>query len=293
MRVPDYILDCVGFLGDVVPESESDSFNHEATVFVVSVPSAVPNAGSYHYLVTAKHSIVGRRNLAMLMNTAGGKDLILPDDHSEQWWFHPSDTTTDIAVTCLQPSSSLNFTSIPIDLLLTPERIKERNIGIGDELFFPGLFQKAVGNQKNTPILRMGNLAMFPNEPIWVDLTEFKRGFMEAYLCEARSIKGISGSPVFVKETLTFGVREKDGAIIQVQGASKFHLLGLMHGHWDVKESELNSVEIIPSARGVNVGIAVIVPAYKIIETLNQPVLLAQREQADEALRRRITPTPD
>ena len=42
------------------------------------------------------------------------------------------------------------------------------------------------------PILRMGNLAAYPQERVQVEGVE-----MDAYLIEARSIGGLSGSPVF------------------------------------------------------------------------------------------------
>jgi hypothetical protein len=300
MRVPDYILECVGFLGDVARGAEADSFNHDATAFFVTVPSEVEHGGDYHYLVTAKHNVRGgRRNIALLVNTSLGKDLAFPDNQPDQWYFHPTDSTTDIAVACFVPNPDWDITTIPITALLTDAEIKKRDIGVGDEVFFPGLFWNAVGAHKNTPILRMGNLAMFPNEPISVDYLSrwttrmAPAELMEAYLVEARSIGGISGSPVFVKETLAIKARDRDGVLTQFQGASRFHLLGLMHGHWDVKESEINSPQIIPTARGVNFGIAVVVPANKILETINQPVLAEQRQHLDEKLRKLIAPTPD
>ena len=62
----------------------------------------------------------------------------------------------------------------------------------------------------------MYNIAMIPDEPVTTSLGDIK-----AYLVEARSIGGLSGSPAFVRET---------GA----EGTGSFYLLGLMHGHWGV-----------------------------------------------------------
>lgn len=54
---------------------------------------------------------------------------------------------------------------------------------------------------------------MIPSELIHTD----KLGDIEVYLIEARSIGGVSGSPVFVRESFP--------------RAGKHYLLGLMHGH--------------------------------------------------------------
>jgi hypothetical protein len=48
------------------------------------------------------------------------------------------------------------------------------------------------GDLKNVPIVRVGNLASYPSEQIQTRAF----GRMEAYLIEARSIGGLSGSPV-------------------------------------------------------------------------------------------------
>jgi hypothetical protein len=226
--------------------------------------------------------------LALKVNTTAGEaECILPDEPVE-WFYHPTDPDVDIAVTGFVPEPESDIVAIPFESLLTPEKIKTLDIGVGDEVFFPGLFWYAPGNRKNTPIMRMGNLAMFPVDPIVVE-----HGTMEAYLIEARSIGGISGSPVFVKQTITRQIKEKDGTPQQVQLSSHFHLLGLMHGHWDIRESEINSAHLVNSKRGVNLGIALVVPAQKIIETLYHPDLVAGRERAELELRRKISPTPD
>ena len=54
---------------------------------------------------------------------------------------------------------------------------------------------------------------------------------MEAYLVEARSISGLSGSPVFVNMA---PYRTVEGTIISNGGHRPYYLLGLMHGHFDV-----------------------------------------------------------
>jgi hypothetical protein len=68
----------------------------------------------------------------------------------------------------------------------------------------------------------------------------------------------------------------------------------MVHGHWDIKESDLNKINFIhDSQRGVNLGIAIVIPAYKILEVLNSPVLVRMRERAEKRLLDAIAPKPD
>src|SRR5260370_842120 len=80
-------------------------------------------------------------------------------------------------------------------------------------------------------------------------------GFADVILVEARSIGGLSGSRVFVRHTLGVKVqREGDGGddLLFANGPG-ITLLGLMHGHWDIRESEMNKASIIQDRQhGVN-----------------------------------------
>jgi hypothetical protein len=119
---------------------------------------------------------------------------------------------------------------------------------------------------------------------------------MDAYLIESRSIGGLSGSPVYVRRTLGLPhpQTDPDGRREMLFGAGRFFLLGLAHGHWDIKESELNKFTYVQDAkRGVNMGIAIVVPASKIIETLDHPRLVAIRKDATAKRRKQLSPHPD
>jgi len=101
---------------------------------------------------------------------------------------------------------------------------------------------------------------------------------MEAYLVEARSLGGLSGSPVFVN--LGF-VRNVSGEVKFASGGSGiFYLLGLMHGHWDrLVPVTLASDEI--QVESVNMGITIVAPAKKILEVINQPGM-TNKEVSDQ-----------
>jgi hypothetical protein len=157
--------------------------------------------------------------------------------------------------------------------------MEANNIGLGDEVFIVGLFKSHHGQKMNVPIVRIGNLAMMKGEPVWTAYC----GDIEAHLIEARSISGLSGSPVFIHTPL-----------LEPQGATQFRLLGLMHGHFDIKNlNEDIVVEALGDAtRGINTGIGVVIPVEKILETIDQPELVELRRKLADDHRKRH-PTAD
>lgn len=117
----------------------------------------------------------------------------------------------------------------------------------------------------------MGNIAMIPDEPL-----PTTSGNMDVYLIEARFIGGISGSPAFIFESNPF------------RSPHNFYLLGLMHGHWDISPEMKNDSFISNEVFGkVNMGIAIVVPAKKILEVLNHPILVDCREKQEEKLKKK------
>jgi hypothetical protein len=89
---------------------------------------------------------------------------------------------------------------------------------------------------------------------------------INAYLIEARSIGGLSGSPVFVH-------RLEDGT-------PKFALLGLMEGHYGTKTAQSGDTA---SEESVNVGIGIVVPADDIEEIFGQPEIVELEQRLDDA----------
>jgi hypothetical protein len=155
-------------------------------------------------------------------------------------------------------------------MFLTDKIIEDKQIGTGDEVFITGLFAHAVGSDKNSPIVRMGNIAMMPSEPI-----RTSEGLMDAYLIEARSIGGLSGSPAFVRATTSLG-------------PVPHYLLGLMHGHWDLPPGAKNDGgDVFDHLGAVNMGIAIVVPAKRVLETLKHPGLVSIRALDETAERKR------
>jgi hypothetical protein len=227
----------------------------------------------------------------------------LPID-SESFCFHPNaeNDPTDVAICPLGPRYQDTETGeiyhLAIRALLLDEGVqgsalpsdyfKKAMIGLGSEIAIIGLFRSHYGKNHNVPIVRVGNIAAMPGEPIH---TEYS-GYIDAYLVEARSIAGLSGSPVLAIPDSALALAEMMGKRrTDIQGTA---LLGLMHGHFDVRNlnEDVVSDSDIPE-RGIHTGIGVVVPAEKFVETLRHPDLTAMRKNIVEKMREEKGATAD
>jgi hypothetical protein len=232
-------------------------------------------------LVTALHVLDGikRKSLdgkfLIRANLKDGKGMIIFEGELALWSIHPDDASVDVAVMPWAPPDQIEFMSVPIEMAATDDVISELEIGPGDEVIITGLFANHYGKERNIPIVRVGNIAAMPEEKV-----KTKAGEVDAFLIEASSIGGLSGSPVFVQ---LVGPRKGLGF-----GARSVFLLGLIHGHWDIdanKQDETLQADQFEKER-VNMGIAIVVPMQKIMETVNQPKLADAREMEKARLKR-------
>lgn len=294
MRVPDFVLKTVAFISEIIDSGATgDDYDAQGTGFFAMLPADGDPNRFHHYFITAKHVILGlkRKRFALVINERHGK--VRPVEVTyEKWCFHPSDASVDAAAMPFEPRQELESLSFQSKYFVTPESMKPA-FGVGDDIFIPGLFTYAQGRARNMPIIRHGNLAMIPDEEIQVNYGFAK--FANVYLIEARSIGGISGSPVLIRKTVSLPTRNFDTSETRLHGLSaEFHVLGLVQGHWDIKESEINNPgPVQDKQRGVNMGIAVVVPAHKILEILNGPELTELRRAADEEFSRAVSPGLD
>lgn len=287
MRIPDHLLKSVGFVSRYDPvEGGGAKIEFGGTAFIVGV--RVDEHVGLAHLVTAKHvaEAIEPGEAVIAMNAKDGEPLFLRTGDTP-WFYHPTEKdSVDVAVIPFGSGRWLDYdiTWIPEDIFATEKRISQFDIGLGDEIVVIGLFTRFFGASHLIPIVRTGNIAMMPKDK----LPTRSFGRMEAYLAEGRSIGGLSGSPVFVRNTMNLPVKTPSG-IDKMSGLGSLHLLGLMHGHWDVPAS-FSSME---QAEAVNMGVSIVTPARKILEVLYHPELVAMRKEHYEKQTESTLPTTD
>jgi hypothetical protein len=304
VRVPDQILKTAVFLGKDEPSGRV----YGGTGYIVSVDygpgytftretEGVKSTSRYPimFLVTAAHVAEKLDGFDFYIRANKKRDGSLAEikqDCSTRWWYHPTERgAVDVALMILPVKEVLGLDIVPIavPMFIGEEMIGDRNLGIGDEVFVAGLFKNAKGSAKNIPIVRIGNVAMMPDEKIFFPTEERQDQWLYADLLELHSIGGLSGSPVFIRETIRInaGVRmHTDFALnavnspapdipgmetVELAGVGRFHFFGSIIGSWRVQGT---FGDVREEAR--NMGIAPMVPARKILEVLRQPELLSE-----------------
>lgn len=287
MRIPDLLVKSVGFVSRFEPEGDGARLLFGGTAFIVGVHTD-EHFGLAH-IVTAKHvaEAIQPAEAVIAMNAKDGLPRYLRTG-GQRWFYHPTEPeSVDVAIL---PFGSPRFREydiswIPEDIFATDGRIAEFDIGLGDEIVIIGLFTRFFGRKQLVPLVRTGNIAMMPKEKL--PISGF--GEMEAYLAEGRSIGGLSGSPVFVRNTVKTPMQTADRSPAYMSGLGRFHLLGLMHGHWDLPISFSPSEQ----AEAVNMGVSIVVPAKKILETLYHPDLVAMRKSFIDEMKNKGGPKTD
>jgi hypothetical protein len=299
VQVPDEVRKCAGFVGARASVAE---VSLRGTFFLVEFDG-------FLYATTAAHVYEGVRRLTqdgilyLRMNLKVGGSTWAPTRLLD-WVSHPTDHGVDVAV-CQVGIDGLvwDVAAFPMSLaaipsVLNPPRVlnprmpphvRERlsaplRVELGDEVFLTGLFAKHYGKARNIPIVRTGAIAAMPEERIAWRRRTVEGDLdveMDAYLVEARSIGGLSGSPVFFYPGPT---RQIGGSVATVAGRPAFYLLGLMHGHWDEPREEPDAVMEVVERVGdtdseemrlekVNMGIGIVVPVESILAVLEHAAL--------------------
>jgi hypothetical protein len=295
VNLPAEMLKTVAFIGI----KSGGRFAPRATCFFVTYTEF---GHRYLHLVTAEHVISGLllqgHEIWLRVNVYGPRGVFeFPiQDAASVFKFHPENERepTDVAVCPFSSRTTIDETGEVIHIAIRSfsldaddpegfypnEEFVEKSISLGAEIGIVGLFRSHYGKNQNIPVVRVGNLSALPNEPVFTKYA----GHIKAYLVEARSIAGLSGSPVMVFTNTGAMLAQR----LRGQKPQQFcALLGLMHGHFDVRNLNEDVVtdEDAPD-RGVHTGMGVVVPLEKIIETLRHPDLTAMRKQNAEKLRK-------
>lgn len=285
MDIPFEAQKCVVFVG-YKPIDGTEKLAGSA--FLVVRPSDKFNSLSFSYVVTASHIIEGISDkgldkILLRINRKSGTARWI-ETSAKDWHFHPN-RAIDVAVLRFSWLVEMDHFAFPIKQALDAEIIRQQHIGVGNEVFLAGLFNRHYGEQNNLPIVRVGNIAAMPSEKL-----NTKRGKADGYLIEVRSIGGLSGSPVFL---VLGSMRSIAG--ITLPNFLQFYLLGVMHGHFDETEDDVVDEFVSPDASGsktsVNMGIAVVTPAEKVLEVILSSEIAEVDADVEQAYRSQYPPS--
>lgn len=279
MRVSERARRSVVFIGSQVHEHAP--FYPHGTGFMCASDD---EGFTFQYIVTAGHVIDGMgENICIRANVQEGGTEIVRTKKAD-WYRHPGTNPrryVDVAVCPVmmkQTIFDITHAHLTHDVL-TDAALAENRVGIGDELFVIGLFTQHGGEERNIPIVRSGTIAAMMEEPI-----STPDGFMDGYLIETHSIGGLSGSPV----VMHFGGDRiiDDPAFAGSDHNPRHFLLGFVHGHFVIENPQDAVVEKDKTAGKINTGIGIVVPISKVIETVNQPALAAERKKVVDRIRK-------
>jgi hypothetical protein len=288
MQLPEEITKSAVF----VCWKDGAKFHLIGTAFFVGLLHDINDLGEY--VATAAHVIDSIKNkyhqkdVYLRVNSLNGSPVHIRIPIKD-WHYHPLNPQLDVSVAEWslpgrhRAPPNLDFRVIVSEALSRKVEVT-KGIREGTEVFITGLFSSHSGKKQIVPILRVGNIALMsnPEEPV-----ETKRGPMEAYLVECRSIAGLSGSPAFasIDRIVPPIIPMPPGYIAadqyRAEIRAEYYWLGLVSGHWKGKKSDLDTV--VGTTQGnepLNFGIAVVIPARTIMEVINQPKSIERRKQA-------------
>jgi len=244
----------------------------------------------FHFLVTADHvlDLIEGPSLWLRTNTQAG--TIGPSIKIEKAKKILVPRELDLAILPIpSPPSPCTSAVILIDRDHYNDLLRDIwKPELGVEVSTVGLYTSHYGQAKNIPVVRIGHIALLPDEPVLTN-----RGFIQAYLVETRSIMGL---PVFLNipdlraANRQVEIREGIGAIF----------IGVMLGYHLVASAEDQIV--VPAMQGDvggsdepslderNTGFAVVLPIERIFETMESDTL---RKSMDDAIERLSKSAPD
>jgi hypothetical protein len=230
-------------------------------------------------VVTNRH-VVNAGNHVVRMNTKDGRATAVVSDPAE-WIVSAED---DVAVLPFAIPDNADFSAIAPDLFLAEDCLIEGwQLFPGDEVIFYGRFVTHDGRQRNKPVVRYGNVAMMPDpaDPVRVGDDD-----QEAFLVECRSLSGFSGSPAFVRLAGSRLMARADDQRGWIPTGVRF--LGMDCGHlpfWSpVRPEKSQNSRLADMWVETNTGIAVVVPAWRLLALLNSPRAAQHREHCDRAV---------
>lgn len=299
--IPKQFLDCSVYFYDS-EQAARDGERSGGSGFLVHIPSE--HKGMVHlYAVTNKH-VIDKGSQVLRINTVEGGIGIITSQR-DSWWDHPDGY--DVSVLPIEMEGErFRWFSVGINKFITRDIVNDYQLGPGDDAFLIGRLVTPWGQQRNIPAVRFGNISMM------ADPNELVRGYggveQECFFVDCRSLSGFSGSPVFVSTTRAYFSDEhypkdlmpeaqgpsEEGIGLTItrvitQGTFGPWLLGIDWGHLPLWRSVYEKDEETCTDYKVeqNTGIACVLPAWHILNLLNERELVMQRKRDDDEIARK------
>lgn len=294
--IPLEYLDCVFYLYSSA-ELAKEGSQLGGSGFLVGVPLDQNKDFVSLYAITNNHVVkkCGDHPAIRLNKMDGSIDVLVTT--KQAWKAHPY--ASDVAAMPIdlpQGSDGHRFSWVHFDLFVRKEWM-ENFIRPGDDTFMVGRFVNVQGQQRNTPALRFGNVAMLPFEPI-----EDEEGLkQQSFLVECRSIPGYSGSPVFVYDPQKFKrgrsfVESWDNLKMTgpwLLGIDRCHIKNFEPVYEVERQGEtLKREECRNLQARSNTSMAGVIPAWILTELLFEEEFVEARQKKDEEVSQRKAQMP-
>jgi len=218
---------CVVFIG--VCDPTFGTFTPLGTGFLITKDEGQIR---FQHVVTARHVIdqVALDSIWVRVNKIGGGSELLPTKKSNWHFVDGGKDYIDVAIMpCVLGTKVFDILHLDFGSdVSTPQRLPDPDTEVGDQICVVGLFTSHYGAERNVPIVRFGNVAAVPDDPI---LTEY--GYMSGYLVELKSLGGMSGSPVVASRS-----NFTAASAVDAEPEPGAYLLGIMHGHFMIQNPE-------------------------------------------------------
>lgn len=194
-----------------------------------------------------------------------------------KWVFHKDNNKehkVDLAVLPLESVPGVKPTEVAAmdsDLIYGQEGMRQlfkRNLQVGDDILFIGLFEQLDFHYRVHPLVRFGRVSLIPEEEITG--VETWLGTSDYFLVECQAYPGMSGSPVIV-------MKVKDET-------EKYFLVGIMAGYFR-EDKKLGT-------KFTHYGISQVIPVNKLGDIIWGNELNTDRENKlrDAKMKKRASP---
>lgn len=285
-RIPNEFLDAAIYLYETKGAAEAGE-DIGGSGFLVSRPVKGFEDREFAIAVTNRHVIEQGAPVIRLNRKDGGVTVLVR--RRKDWIYHPDGI--DIAICPIPLSTDTEqYRTIATAAFATKERLRELDIGIGDDVFAVGRFIHRDGTQRNVPTARFGHIAQMPS-----DILDEQGRTQESFLVEARSIGGYSGSAVFVH--IPPLVLRPGSTELSMNFYGPF-LLGIDWSHMlhRIPVLDSNGKELVGSRFGEhvgsNTGMMGVIPAWRLAEVLETPELVEMFRREEAALGAKLGLTP-